>query len=100
MAASDLKRSQLRSLGYADQRMSDYEDDHLIPLELGGAPADPQNLWPEPRVVVDGWNSDQKDDLEGKLQRMVCAEQLPLVDAQRAIAKDWTAAYRRFRLRD
>jgi hypothetical protein len=26
-----------------------YEEDHLIPLELGGAPRNPKNLWPEPR---------------------------------------------------
>lgn len=27
---------------------SDYEEDHLLPLELGGAPRNPKNLWPEP----------------------------------------------------
>jgi hypothetical protein len=25
----------------------DYEEDHLISLELGGAPRDPKNLWPQ-----------------------------------------------------
>ena len=28
---------------------SDYQEDHLISLELGGDPRDPRNLWPEPR---------------------------------------------------
>jgi hypothetical protein len=28
--------------------LGSYELDHLIPLELGGAPADIRNLWPEP----------------------------------------------------
>jgi hypothetical protein len=28
-------------------RMSDYEEDHLIPLELGGSLSSPRNLWPE-----------------------------------------------------
>ena len=28
---------------------SEYEEDHFIPLELGGAPRNPKNLWPEPR---------------------------------------------------
>ena len=28
---------------------SNYEEDHFIPLELGGAPSNPKNLWPEPR---------------------------------------------------
>ena len=27
---------------------SDYQEDHLISLELGGNPTDPRNLWPEP----------------------------------------------------
>jgi hypothetical protein len=26
---------------------SSFELDHLVPLELGGAPSDPRNLWPE-----------------------------------------------------
>lgn len=34
----------------AGQPKAGYELDHLIPLELGGAPSDPANLWPEPRV--------------------------------------------------
>jgi hypothetical protein len=25
---------------------SDYEEDHLVPLSIGGAPRDPRNLWP------------------------------------------------------
>ena len=34
---------------YADTNpISDYEEDHLIPLELGGSPTSPLNLWPEP----------------------------------------------------
>ena len=41
--------------GYPDQRMRDYEEDHLIPLSLGGAPADGRNLWPEPRPAAGGW---------------------------------------------
>ncbi len=76
--------------------MRDYEEDHLIPLELGGAPADLHNLWPEPRQPADGWNADLKDDQEGVLHRLVCDGQLSFVEVQRAIAGDWTFAYRRF----
>ncbi len=76
--------------------MRDYEEDHLIPLELGGAPADLHNLWPEPRRPADGWNAEMKDGLERVLNRQVCDGRLPLVEAQRAIAGDWTVAYRRF----
>src|ERR1700722_18571622 len=59
-----LKRQQIRDLGYADRRLSNYEEDHLVPLGLGGSPTEPRNLWPEPRVSADGWNADLKDELE------------------------------------
>ena len=45
-----LKRAQLAS-GYTyqgDTSTSAYEQDHLISLELGGAPSAEANLWPEP----------------------------------------------------
>ncbi len=44
---SYLKRRQLRALAWPDQRMRDYEENHLIPLEPGGAPADRRNLRPD-----------------------------------------------------
>jgi hypothetical protein len=67
-----LKRDQIRAFGYADRRLSGYEEDHLIPLALGGAPYDTRNLWPEPRATADGWNADVKDELEAVLSRLVC----------------------------
>ena len=91
-----LKREQMRSWGYADRRLRDYEEDHLIPLEIGGSPNDPRNLWPEPREAPDGWTADRKDELEAELNRLVCAGRLSLEEAQRAIAADWIAAYRRY----
>lgn len=68
-----------------------YEYDHLIALELGGAPNDPRNLWPEP-----GASPNPKDELEGRLRRKVCAGELTLRAAQRAIAGNWVAAYHRY----
>lgn len=93
---SALKREQIKAAGYADRRPGHYEEDHLIPLVLGGAPYDPRNLWPEPRDPADGWGAGRKDDLEAILADLVCEGQLPLIDAQRAMASDWIAAYRRF----
>lgn len=93
---SELKRRQIRDLGYADSLMRDYEEDHLVPLALGGAPYAPQNLWPEPRYPVDGWGADRKDDLEVVLAALVCAGRVSLVDAQRAMASNWIAAYRKY----
>jgi hypothetical protein len=91
-----LKRQQIREYGYADRRLRSYEEDHLIPLDLGGSPDDPRNLWPEPRQAADGWDADRKDKLEAALARLVCEHRVPLGEAQRAIATDWIAAYRRF----
>ncbi len=93
---SALKRQQIREWGYVDRRMDRYEEDHLEPLALGGAPFDPRNLWPEPREPADGWGADRKDELELVLNERVCSGQLSLAEAQRAIATDWIAAYRRY----
>lgn len=90
---SALKRQQLVELGYADTRPGDYEENHLIPLSLGGAPSDPLNLWPEPRQPADGWTVDMKSKLEVTLSKLVCAGAVSLADAQQAIALDWRAAY-------
>jgi hypothetical protein len=73
------------------------EYDHLIPLELGGDPNDPANLWIEPndRPAATSF-ANAKDGLENRLRSLVCAGQLPLAEAQRAIATDWVAALQRF----
>lgn len=91
-----LKRRQIRQYGYTDRRLGLYEEDHLIPLDLGGSPDDPRNLWPQPRYPADGWMADKKDELEAALARLVCARQVPLDVARHAIARDWRDAYRRF----
>jgi hypothetical protein len=59
---------------------SQYEEDHFIPLELGGAPKNPKNLWPEPRS-----QSKLSDPLENKLKRKVCKGLLKLAKARAAI---------------
>ena len=91
-----LKRWQVRAYRYTDRRLRDYEEDHLVSLEIGGSPTDPRNLWPEPRHVIGGWGSDAKDRLENRLHTDVCRRRLPLAEAQRAIAGDWIAAYKRY----
>ena len=79
-----LKTEQMRAYGYPDTNPRDYEEDHLISLELGGAPADPRNLWPEP-----GASPNRKDKVENAAHAAVCAHRLPLEEAQRRIATDW-----------
>lgn len=70
---------------------SDYEEDHIISLELGGHPTDPDNLWPQPWAGTYG--ARKKDQLENRLKRMVCAHTITLAEAQSAIRTDWAAAY-------
>jgi hypothetical protein len=77
-----------------------FEVDHLISLELGGANVI-GNLWPQsyrpPAAPMAAWvNAHGKDRLENALHALVCARRLPLADAQRAIATDWQAAFRKY----
>ncbi len=81
---------------YSDPNPSHYEEDHLISLELGGAPSDPMNLWPQPYTNdVGGQNlgARDKDRVEGWLHREVCAGRKTLAEAQREISTNWVAAY-------
>jgi len=67
-----LKVGQLAS-GYTyqgDTATREYEQDHLISLELGGAPSAPANLWPEPYKAPEG--ARVKDVVENKLHALVC----------------------------
>ncbi|MFI6154651.1 hypothetical protein ACIBCA_18410 [Kitasatospora sp. NPDC051170] len=89
-----LKIQQIAQYGYADTNTADYEEDHHIPLSLGGHPTDPRNLWPQPRYAT-GPNDNtaaDKDTVEYKLYKAVCNHQVDLVPAQQAIATDWTTA--------
>ena len=70
--------------------LSAFELDHLIPLELGGAPAALANLWPEP--WDGGLGARAKDKVENDLHARVCEHTLQLAAAQRAIATDWPTA--------
>jgi hypothetical protein len=71
--------------------MSAYELDHLVPLEVGGAPRSVHNLWPEARATHPG--ATEKDHLENVLHDLVCGGRLQLVDAQRMFEQDWARAW-------
>lgn len=87
-----LKVQQIVQYGYADTSTADYEEDHFIPLELGGAPRDPQNLWPEPRNAPTGETASSKDGVETKLKNLVCDGTATLTAAQNALVADWRTA--------
>ena len=92
-----LKRSQLKSYPYSNYGSTDvslFEEDHLIPLELGGNPTSVKNLWPEP--WSGNFDAHDKDQLENKLKSLVCARSLALEVAQKAIATNWQDAYQKY----
>lgn len=72
-----LKRQGMRAYGLSGSPR-DFQEDHLISLELGGDPTDPRNLWPEPYP-----RAAQVDRIENELNAAVCAGKLSLADAQR-----------------
>ena len=89
-----LRQKVLQEYGIANAHLEDYEIDYLIAPRLGGT-EDIRNLWPEPyRDQV--WNAHVKDALEERLHEMVCSGQLDLRTAQRDIATDWIAAYKKY----
>jgi hypothetical protein len=71
-----LKLKQMREYGVAGSA-SDYQEDHLISLELGGHPTDARNLWPEPYP-----RASDVDRIENELNAQVCDGTLSLRDAQ------------------
>jgi hypothetical protein len=71
-----------------------YEVDYLITPSLGGAD-DIRNLWPQPYASGE-WNAHVKDALEHHLHDLVCTGRLDLKTAQRDIASNWIAAYRKY----
>ena len=71
-----------------------YEVDYLITPALGGSD-DIRNLWPQP-YAGSPWNAYVKDALEDRLRGMVCRGQLDLATAQREIAVNWIAAYKKY----
>lgn len=78
------KASSMASYGDTGS-LGDYEYDHFVPLELGGATNDPRNLWPEP-----GATPNPKDAVENELRQQVCDGQITLSQAQREIVNNWT----------
>ena len=75
-------------------RAAEYELDYLVTPELGGV-ADARNLWPQPFTRT-RWNAYVKDELERLLHGLVCEGTIELATAQREMASDWIAAYKRY----
>jgi hypothetical protein len=94
VVSADVRRTVLRAYGMEDVPLEAYELDALITPELGGT-TDARNLWPQ-RYTSLVWHARVKDVLEERLAADVCAGRLDLASAQRDLATDWVAAYRRY----
>jgi hypothetical protein len=94
---NSLKVKQIGQYSYSDTKTSSYEEDHLISLELGGAPADARNLWPEPYTasLADGrpTGAHTKDAFETTLKTEVCAGTITLAQGRSEIGDHWVHAY-------
>lgn len=88
-----LKLKQIEEYGYADTNPKDYEEDHLISLELGGNPKDEKNLWPEPYNIASG--AREKDKVENYLHKQVCDGIITLDEAQKEISQNWVEVYQK-----
>ncbi len=74
---NELKLKQMREYGLTGST-SQYQEDHLISLELGGHPTDARNLWPEPYP-----RAAEVDSIENELNAKVCSGDMSLDEAQR-----------------
>jgi hypothetical protein len=72
-----LKLKQMREYGVSGSP-AQYQEDHLISLELGGHPTDARNLWPEPYP-----RAAEVDSIENDLNAKVCSGDMSLDEAQR-----------------
>lgn len=80
-----IAKMRARNIPASDARL--YKLDHIIPLVLGGAARDPENLQVQPISEARG-----KDRLEKCLRRAVCKGQVGLDEARKAIWTNWRSA--------
>jgi hypothetical protein len=89
-----VQRQVFDQYGMSNAERRAFEVDYLITPALGGSD-DIRNLWPQP-YAGSPWNAFVKDALEDRLRDMVCSGQLDLATAQREIAVNWIAAYKKY----
>lgn len=91
-----LKRQQLAAFaslhaGDPQWNVAGVEEDHRLPLDLGGAPRDPHNLSPE--VHRDSAAKDQDEAALGGSRGRVCRGELTLAAAQQQFIAHWLAPW-------
>jgi hypothetical protein len=72
-----------------------FELDHMLPIEDGGDPSSPLNLWLQPfrGKYCTKWCSQDKDVLETFEKRGICKGTISLAAAQHELQTDWIAGY-------
>lgn len=102
-----LKREQIRLYGYAETSPKLYEEDHLVPISIGGLSYSESeyvgirgeqalNLWPEPRTTISAWGAEKKDRLEFALWKAVCRHDIGLREAQDAFMSNWIKSFEKY----
>ena len=90
-----VKRKLLAAYGIPPDQIAEFELDHLVPLNAGGA-SDVRNLWPEPNTFRQFRPSssihNDKDAVETYTFHAVCAGKVRLSAVRIAMARDWTTA--------
>lgn len=79
-----LKTAQMRDYGETGPPSS-YKEDHIVPLEAGGNPTDPKNLFPQPSGPAS-----IKDRDENQARNDICSGRKTLAVAQEWIISRWT----------
>ena len=79
-----IKAAQLAAGNYADRDPSHYVEDQLVPVELGGAPTDQRNLWPQTTAIAAVKERDER-----RLHADVCAGRITLAGAQAQMVANW-----------
>jgi hypothetical protein len=65
----------------------DFQLDHLVSLEVGGAPRSPDNLWLEPLG-----QAHRDDRMENQWRKKVCSGELTLAEGRRQEI-DWKESH-------
>ena len=90
-----LKTQQMATL-HLPGSPTDYEEDHRVPLELGGNPTDARNLTPELRAAAGG-RAESKDSDENAARASVCSGSKTLAHAQADFVTKWLTSWPGYR---
>jgi hypothetical protein len=87
------KKQVFERYGIDYSKHAGFEVDHLVPLSWGGSNA-VSNLWPQP--YAGEYNAHVKDALEVHGLKLIREGKLDLREAQKQIAADWIAMFKKY----